>query len=46
MSGYGIFSFKDGRRYEGQYENDNKQGMGQFEWPDGRKYIGEWFEGK
>lgn len=46
MHGQGVFSFNDGRRYEGQYINDNKQGMGTFEWPDGRKYIGEWKDGK
>ena len=33
----------DGRKYEGQYVENRKQGQGVFSWPDGRKYDGEWY---
>lgn len=42
MNGRGIFTWADGRRYEGDYIDDKKQGLGVFLWPDGRKYEGEW----
>ena len=40
MEGFGTFTCKDGRKYEGEYINDQKNGQGTFEWPDGTKYIG------
>jgi len=40
MDGKGIFSWPDGRKYEGGYVNDKKEGYGVFNWPDGRKYEG------
>jgi hypothetical protein len=36
----------DGRKYEGEYEEDKKHGFGTFIWADGRKYIGNWSKGK
>jgi hypothetical protein len=30
----------DGRRYEGSYIDDKKEGYGVFYWPDGRMYKG------
>ena len=42
----GIFTWADGRRYEGDYVQDKKEGHGVFYWPDGRKYDGEWMNGK
>ena len=38
--------WKDGRRYDGEYVNDKKEGFGTFTWPDGRMYQGEWTNGK
>jgi hypothetical protein len=32
----------DGRRYEGNFKNNKKDGKGEFTWPNGSKYIGEW----
>ena len=32
MHGHGLFTWPDGRRYEGGYQNDKKQGHGEFEW--------------
>ena len=46
MEGKGTFTWSDGRKYTGEYVNDQKHGQGTFEWPDGRKYIGEWNQGK
>ena len=46
MNGTGIFLWPDGKRYEGQYVNDKKEGLGIFSWPDGRKYDGGWKNGK
>jgi len=46
MHGFGVFTWKDGRRYEGEYVEDKKEGKGTFSWPDGKKYIGGWKNGK
>ena len=46
MEGEGLFTWADGRRYEGQYLGDKKHGYGVFTWPDGRKYEGQWKDGK
>jgi len=32
MEGYGTFTWPDGRRYEGQYADDKKEGKGVFYW--------------
>ena len=36
MHGRGLMRWADGRRYEGQYNEDKKHGWGKFSWPDGR----------
>lgn len=46
MEGFGTFTWPDGRKYEGEYIDDKKDGKGIFYWPDGRKYDGEWKNGK
>ena len=46
MHGTGTFSWADGRKYEGDYYDDKKQGHGKFTWPDGRMYDGYWMNGK
>ena len=33
MNGKGLFKWKDGRQYEGNYLNDEKHGFGTFTWP-------------
>ncbi len=40
MHGKGVYTWKDGRRYEGEYINDKKQGYGKYIWTDGRIYMG------
>jgi len=36
MHGRGVFTWPDGRKYEGEYVEDKKEGQGVFYWPDGR----------
>ena len=46
MHGKGVYAWKDGRKYEGEYFNDKKHGFGIYYWADGRRYEGEWVNGK
>ena len=46
MNGKGIFKWKDGRSYTGDYKNDVKEGYGTFNWPDNRSHSGYWKNGK
>jgi L1 cell adhesion molecule like protein len=46
MHGRGVFTWPDGRKYEGEYVEDKKEGKGVFYWPDGRQYKGNWLNGK
>jgi Uncharacterized protein conserved in bacteria len=46
MHGKGVYVWADGRKYEGEYVNDKKDGYGIYTWADGRKYQGYWSNGK
>ena len=46
MHGFGIYTWKDGRVYEGEYKDDKKHGFGIYTWSDGRRYCGYWGKGK
>lgn len=46
MHGKGMYTWKDGRKYVGEYQYDQKHGTGIYHWADGRKYEGEWANGK
>ena len=46
MHGYGVYSWQDGRRYEGEYVNDKKHGKGKYVWANGKVYDGMWEDGK
>jgi hypothetical protein len=46
MSGYGIYLYADGIRYDGQFLLDKKEGFGIYKWTDGRMYEGWWHKGK
>ena len=46
MQGKGIFTWPDGRKYEGEFINDKKEGYGTFYWPDGKIYKGNWKDGQ
>ena len=41
--GRGIFRFKDGSEYLGEWKNDLKEGKGTFTWADGNKFNGDWW---
>jgi hypothetical protein len=45
MHGSGVYTWKDGRRYEGGYSLNKKHGKGTYTYSDGSKYSGEWVEG-
>ena len=36
----------DGRKYNGHYVKDKKEGYGDFFWPNGKIYRGNWKNGK
>ncbi len=38
----GVYTWPDGRRYEGEWLNNNMHGKGVYTWKDGRKYEGEY----
>ena len=44
MNGKGVFTWTDGRRYEGQYRDDQKEGFGTY-LNKGVKYEGHWMNG-
>lgn len=46
MHGQGVFSWPDGRRYEGEYLEDKKHGFGIYSWTNGRQYAGQWENGQ
>ena len=37
----GLYKFKSGARYDGEYEENKKHGQGTFYYPDGSKYEGQ-----
>jgi hypothetical protein len=41
-----VITWPDGRKYEGEYHEDKKNGMGTFTWADGKRYVGNWKKGK
>lgn len=46
MDGIGVYTWQDGRKYEGEYKDDKKHGFGIYVWSDGRIYRGNWSRGK
>ncbi len=46
MDDFGIYSWQDGRMYEGFYFEDKKHGYGVYTWSDSKRYAGWWSEGK
>lgn len=46
MEGMGIYTWSDGRTYDGEYLDDKKHGYGIYIWADGRVYEGNWNGGK
>ena len=46
MDDFGIYTWQDGRTYEGFYQDDKKHGYGVYTWSDQKKYAGWWSNGK
>lgn len=46
MDAFGIYTWQDGRMYEGFYQEDKKHGYGIYTWSDQKKYAGWWSNGK
>jgi hypothetical protein len=40
MHGKGLFQWPDGKKYDGEYVNDQKHGFGIMHWPDRKVYKG------
>ena len=41
-----MFTYHDGRKYDGDYKDDKKHGRGKFTYKDGGTYDGQWENGK
>ena len=39
---HGIYTWNNGRIYDGDWDNTYRHGYGKYIWPDNRKYEGEW----
>ncbi len=46
MHGKGVFTWPDGRVYDGNYENGKKSGFGTYVWSEKKKYTGYWKDGR
>ena len=46
MHGNGKLTFNDGKVYEGEFKNNNREGYGKFIFNGGRSYEGMWSDGK
>eukprot|EP00930_Biecheleria_cincta_P012561 TRINITY_DN11650_c0_g1_i2.p1 TRINITY_DN11650_c0_g1~~TRINITY_DN11650_c0_g1_i2.p1 ORF type:complete len:134 (-),score=16.75 TRINITY_DN11650_c0_g1_i2:13-414(-) len=46
MHGSGVYTWKDGRKYHGQYINNAMQPRGIMSWADGRVYTGDFVDGR
>ena len=42
MEGKGIYYYKSGSKYVGEYKNNKREGKGIYYYNDGNKYVGEW----
>ena len=46
MHGGGVYSWPDGKRYEGSYKQGHRHGQGKLTRPSGNWYSGGWADGK
>lgn len=44
VDGFGIYTWDDGSKYEGEYKDSLQYGKGVFTWPDGNRYEGDYKE--
>ena len=40
LTSKGIYEWNDGRKYAGEWKNNNMNGFGIYNWPGGRRYVG------
>lgn len=40
--GDGVYTWRNGSQYRGQFENDLRHGYGEMAYPDGRAFKGSW----
>ena len=45
MNGYGILTYSNNKKYEGQFENGVMNGYGEFSWGSRKKFIGNYVQG-
>ncbi len=45
-NGRGIYSWADGRRYEGEFLGGRLNGRGTLTWPNGERYVGDFRDGR
>lgn len=45
MNGFGVFLWKDGRSYKGEYRDDKKHNFGMYCGNEGKRYEGNWEQG-
>ena len=45
-TGFGVYTWKDGKVYEGMWKNGERHGKGEQTSPIGDRYIGGWKNGK
>lgn len=46
MQGFGVYQWRDGRRYEGEYHQNKKHGKGNYIYSDGSLFEGAWKNGQ
>ena len=46
MSGWGVFTYANGNRYEGGFAADQLNGQGTYFFANGDRYVGPWLDGK
>jgi hypothetical protein len=39
---FGTYTWDDGAKYVGEWQNNKSHGQGTYTWADGEKYVGEW----
>ena len=42
IEGVGVYTFEDGRKYKGHFQNNKMHGPGVYTWVDGDMYDGNW----
>lgn len=46
MHGQGVFTFSDGRHYQGEFKDGSIEGFGVFTYSNGTRYEGFWINNR